>query len=118
MTAYDLASQEAHAIRRAICDALNYAIESGEVTDAAALSDRLREEIDNALIYTSDQWVCAYGLRQHRDPFSEGLLDTPESIEQVIGLQAYLNLEDSIDLSDFDDALAVAADKRAEKEGA
>lgn len=116
-SAYDAASREAWKIRASIVESLEEAIKLGEVTDEESLSERAHEEIDNALIYTSDAWVCAYGLRQTRDPFSEGLLDSPESIEQVITLQAYLNLEDSIDLSDFSYALQVMADKR-EKEGA
>lgn len=115
--AYDAASQEAREIRKGVIEALEEAVKSGDVKTEEELQDRAHEEIDNALIYTSDQWVCAYGLRQSRDPFSEGLLETPESIEQVIGCQAFLNLEDAIDLSDLNDALQVMADKR-EEEGA
>ena len=114
-SAYDVASQEAWKIRNSIVEAIEEAIRSGEVTDEESLSERAHEEIDNALIYTADAWVCAYGLRQTRDPFSEGLLDSPESIEQVITLQAYLNLEDSINLGDFEEALTVARDSREER---
>lgn len=108
--AYSAASKEAWKIVEGVKEALRDAIRDGEVTDEEELSDRACEEIDNALIYTADQWVCAYGLRSERDPFSEGLLSEPDSIEQVIGMQAYLNVEDAIDLGDFADAFAVAED--------
>lgn len=110
-TAFDAASREAWEIRRGIVEAIEEAIRLREVTDEEALLDRLHEEIDSALIYNADQWVCAYGLRQERDPFSEGLLDRPESIEQVIGVQAYLNLEDSIDPTDFSEAISDAREE-------
>ena len=108
--AYSAASKAAWEIVKGVKEALAEAIKNREVTDEEELSDRAREEIDNALIYTHDQWICAYGLRSERDPFSEGLLSEPDSIEQVIGVQAYLNVEDAIDLSDFADAFQVAED--------
>jgi hypothetical protein len=83
------------------------AIRDGEISDEDALNDRIHEDVDNALIYTADQWVCAYGLRQERDPFSEGLLEKPDSIEQVIGCQAFLNLSDAVDHSALCEALAL-----------
>lgn len=109
-SAYAAASKEAWGIVEGVKESLREAIRDGEVTDEEGLQERMYEEIENALIYISDQWVCAYGLRQSRDPFSEGLLSEPDSIEQVIGIQATLNLEDAIDLSDFADAFAVAED--------
>ena len=120
-TAFDAASREAWKIRESVIEAIREAIASGEVTEDSAdesLFERLHSEIDNALTYASDQWVCAYGMRQERDPFAEGLLESPQSIEQVIAAQAYLNLVDSIDVSIFSDDFRVAEDKRAETEGA
>lgn len=119
-TAFDAASKDAWSIVKSIREALLLAIRYGEVTDESELQERKHQEIDDALVYTADQWVCAFGLRQERDPFSEGFLETPESIEQVIGVQAYLNIDDAIDLGDreFSDAFQVREDSELEKEGA
>ena len=114
--AYSAASKEAWKIVEGVKESLREAIRDGEVTDEEELSDRAHEEIDSALIYTADQWVCAYGLRQIRDPFEEGLISEPKSVNQVIGVQACLNVEDAIDLSDFADAFAVAGDAELESE--
>lgn len=113
-SAYDAAQREAHTIVRDVEAGVLEAIHRGEVTGESDLDDRIHQEIDDALIYTADQWVCAYGLRQERDPFSEGLLETPDSIEQVIGCQAFLNLSDAIDHGSLCEALAVAADAAEE----
>lgn len=59
-------------------------IKAGEV-DEDSLNDRIHEECDNAPIYTSDQWVCAY-----------------------------LNLRSAVSEHDFTEALAVAQDAAEE----
>lgn len=116
MDAYSAASKEAWEIVKGVEEALAEAIKNREVTDEEGLQELVYEEIDSALIYTSDQWVCAYGLRSERDPFGEGLISEPQSTDQVIAMQAFLNVEDAIDLSEFADAFAVAEDAELENE--
>lgn len=111
--AYDAAQREAWEIRQGVVASIMERIKAGEV-DEDTLSDVIHEECDSALIYTSDQWVCAYGLSDERDAFEEGVLDSPESIEQVIACQAILNLENSVMTEDFDEAIEVANDAREE----
>jgi len=115
MDAYDAASQAAYEIVQSCINSIKSRIESGEVTEDD-LSDAIHEEVDNALIYTRDQYVCVFGLRDDEDCIEEGLC-TPENFGQALASQAFCNLRSVVGSHDFSDALAVASDKRAETEG-
>lgn len=111
-SAYEAACREAHAIVEGVIASILEGIKAGEV-DEDSLSDRIHEECDNALIYTSDQWVCAYGLRDEDDAIESGMCE-PTTFERVLAAQAYLNLRAAVSEHDFSDALAVAADAAEE----
>ena len=106
---YNAAYKAAHEIVRGVVDSILESIEAGEVTEDD-LSDHIHEEVDNALIYTADQWVCAYGLPGNRDLFEEGLIREPANFGEALSMQAYLNLEDAVSEHDFSEAFEVAAD--------
>lgn len=115
-SAHDVASSEAWKIRQSVVDSILSRIEAGEIDDEDSLNEAIHEECDSALVYTSDQWVCAFGLRDERDAFEEGLISEPSNVTQVIAVQALLNLEDAVMGEDFAAALQVAEDKRLETE--
>ena len=109
-SAYDAARREARAIVDGCVESILDGIRRGEV-DEDSLHDRIHEECDNALIYTSDQWVCAYGLDEEED-MSE--ICRPESFGEALTAQAFLNLQAAVSSHDFSEALAVAADTAEE----
>lgn len=111
-SAYDAAHREAYAIVEGVVASILEGIKAGEV-DEDSLSDRIHEECDNALIYTSDQWVCAYGLREEDDAIESGMCE-PTTFERVLAAQAFLNLRAAVSEHDFSDALAVSADAAEE----
>ena len=111
-SAYDAARREARAIVDGCVESILDSIKAGEV-DEDSLSDRIHEEVDNALIYTSDQWVCAYGLDEEDDAIESGMCE-PTTFTGVLGVQAFLNLQAAVSSHDFSDALAVAADAAEE----
>ena len=115
-TPYEAACLEARKIVRGLAEELLRAVKDGEVTDEDDLHDYLHESADGALIYTADQWVCAYGLSSERDPFDEGLISAPKNFSEVLAIQAYCNLEDALSdaMRDALDALKVADDAREE----
>ena len=106
------ASRDAHKIVEGVIESILEGIKAGEVTEDT-LSDQIHEEVDNALIYTADQWVCAYGLHEHEDVIEEGLCQ-PSNVGEAIAAQAYSNLRAYIEEHDFAEAFAVAADAREE----
>ena len=109
-SAYDAAYREAHAIVEVVIASILEGIKAGEV-DEDSLNDRIHEECDNALIYTSDQWVCAYGLRDDEDMLE---ICRPESFREALQAQAFLNLRSAVSEHDFSDAFAVAEDAAEE----
>lgn len=111
-SAYDAARRGARAIVDGCVESILDSIKAGEVTGEDDLRDRIHEECGNALIYTSDQWVCAYGLDEKGD-----ILDVcqyVESFQEALTAQAFLNLQAAVSAHDFSDALAVAADAAEE----
>lgn len=94
-SAHVAACREAHAIVKRCVDSIMEGIKAGDVDDEESLHDRIHEEVDNALIYTSDQWVCAYGLPDEEDAIEEGLCE-PNNIEEAIAAQAYCNLRSAV----------------------
>jgi hypothetical protein len=117
MNAYDAASQAAYEILQSCIASLENQIKEGEITDEESLSDAIHETADNALIYTRDQYILAWGLREEEDAIEEGLCE-PKKFGEALAAQAYCNLRAAIQGHDFSDALAVAADALAETEGA
>ena len=111
-SAYNAAYREAHAIVEGVIASILEGIKAGEV-DEDTLSDRINEECDNALIYTSDQWVCAYGLRDEDDAIESGMCE-PTTFQDALTAQAFLNLRSAVDGHDFSEALAVAEDAAEE----
>ncbi len=110
-SAYDAVRGVARAIVDGCVKSILNSIKAGEV-DEDSLSDRIHEECDNALTYTSDQWVCAYGLDEEGD-----ILDVcqyVESFQEALTAQAFLNLQAAVSSHDFSDAFAVAADAAEE----
>ena len=112
-SAYDAARREARAIVDGCVESILDAIHHGEVTGEDALNERIHEECDNALTYTSDQWVCAYGLDEEDDAIESGMCE-PTTFARVLNAQAFLNLQAAVSSHDFSDAFAVAADAAEE----
>lgn len=108
--AYDAARREARAIVDGCIESILDSIKAGDI-DEDSLHDRIHEECDTALIYTGDQWVCAYGLDEEED-MSE--ICRPESFQEALTAQAFLNLRAAVSSHDFSEALAVAADATEE----
>ena len=108
--AYDAARREARAIVDGCVESILDSIKAGDI-DEGSLSDRIHEECDNAVIYTSDQWVCAYGLDEEEDMSK---ICRPESFQEALTAQAFLNLQAAVSSYDFTEALAVAADATEE----
>ncbi len=111
-SAYDAARREARAIVDGCVESILDGIKRGEV-DEDSLHDRIHEECDNALIYTSDQWVCAYGLDEEED-MSE--ICRPESFGEALTAQAFMNLQAAVSAHDFSDAFADAAEETTPEE--
>lgn len=111
--AYGAASKAAWEIVQGCIDSVLQGIRDGEVTGEEYLSDRIFEEVDNALIYTSDQWLCAYGLPENEDAIEEGLC-TPVNFGDALAAQAFCNLRAAVEAHDFTDAFAVAEDAALE----
>lgn len=109
---YDAACREAQAIVEGVIASILEGIKAGEV-DEDSLSDRIHEECDSALIYTSDQWVCAFGLNDDEDAIESGMCE-PTTFQDALTAQAFLNLRSAVDGHDFSEALAVAADAAEE----
>lgn len=105
---YNVACEVARKIASDVIDSVTEGIKAGEVTEDT-LSDRIHEEVDNALIYTADQWICAYGLRDEEDAIEEGLC-SPSNFGEALAAQAYCNLRAAVSAHDYSDALAVAED--------
>lgn len=111
----DAVTQEAREIVQRCVNALLSRIKEGEITDEESLSDAMCEEIDSALIYTADQYVCAWGLKDVEDAFEEGFISKPSNFVDALAAQALCNLRSAVQGHDFSDALAVRED--AELEG-
>jgi hypothetical protein len=93
--AYEAASMAAHKIARSIVESLCDAIKEGEVTDEEGLSERMREECDNACIYTADCYALCWGLREaSEDAISDFGAQT---MSDAITKQAYANLREYVE---------------------
>lgn len=101
-TASDAATQEAYKIVQSCIESLTERIRAGEVTEDD-LSDAIHEEADGALIYTSDQYACVWGLPDGEDAIESGLCE-PRNFSEALSAQAYCNLRAAIEAHDFSDA--------------
>jgi hypothetical protein len=106
------ATHDAHKIVEGIVASILGQIKAGEVTEDT-LSDCIFTEVDDALIYTADQWVCAYGLRDVEDAIEEGLCE-PKNFGEALAAQAFCNLQTAVGEHDFSEAFAVAEDTALE----
>ena len=111
--AYSAAIKAAREIVRGCIKGVLQGIRDGEVPTEDELSDRIHEECDNALIYTSDQWLCAYGLPENEDAIGEGLC-SPSNFGEALAAQAFCNLRAAVEAHDFSEAFAVAEDAQLE----
>lgn len=115
--AYDAVSTEAHREARSIIAGLVTEIEGGYIKDEEALDEAIHAAVDDALIYTSDQWLFAWGLPDADDIDN---LEICGSFGQVLARRAYCNLREYVAQSgatDFKEAMQVAEDKAMEKAG-
>jgi hypothetical protein len=114
-SAYDAAYREAHAIVEGVVASILEGIKASEV-DKNTLFNRIHEECNNALIYTSDQWVCAYGLTDEEDAIEEGVCE-PKNFGEALAAQAYCNLRSAVCAysETFEEAMAVAEDTAEER---
>ena len=111
--AYNAASRAAHELVGLVGEGLFLQIQAGVVTDAESLSDALHEAVDGALTYTVTQWVCAWGLPD----CDEGWSDGSENFDKALAIKAYENLMGAVNNqfgSRFQEMLQVAADKQEE----
>lgn len=105
-SAYDAARREARAIVDGCVESILDSIKAGDI-DEDSLHDRIHEECDSALIYTSDQWVCAYGLDEEEDAIESGMCGP--TFTDALGAQAFLNLHAAVSSHDFSEAFAADA---------
>lgn len=70
--AYRAASATARAILESVVESVKDAIEAGEVT-TDDLHERIDEEVDNALVYTADQYAVVWGMP---DPDDDAISDS------------------------------------------
>ena len=111
--AYDAVSKAAWALVRECIHSLEAQIEAGEITDEESLSDAIHTVVDDSLIYTIDQYVCVWGLKDEEDAIEEGLC-SPSDFGEALCAQAYCNLRSAVQGHDFSAALEVASDAREE----
>lgn len=117
--AYDVASTEAHKAVRSVAHSVVVSLRErcpeAVTTDDCGSDERyevIHECVDDALIYTSDAWLFAYGLPE-QDLDDAGGMGGAESITDVISRQAYVNLqaevmrlvEDAKDLAELEKEL-------------
>ncbi|MFT3866792.1 MAG: hypothetical protein QM729_21225 [Solirubrobacterales bacterium] len=112
--AYSVTTEAAYAIVQGAKRSVLYAIQTGEVADEGQLNDEIGDVCDRALTYTADQYACVWGLAD-ADTDEFGRFD---SFEQALGIRAYANLKMALEecSDEFEAALAVANDARAEAE--
>lgn len=110
--AYRAASAAARAILESIVESVKDAIEAGAVT-ADDVHERIDEEVDNALIYTADQYACVWGLP---DPDEDAISDSgAEDWSEALSKQAFHALRDAVNNAESWESLCEdAAEEREE----
>ena len=115
--AYEVVSSEARREARSIITGLVAEIEGGHITDEESLDEAIHAAVDSALVYTSGQWLFAWGLPDADDIDD---LEICGSFDQVLARKAYCSLREYVTQSgatDFEEAMQVAEDKAMEKAG-
>lgn len=97
---YDAVCRDAWEIVNGCERAIRDSIESGETPDEDTLYDTIHEVTDNALIYTVDQYILVWGLKDEEDCI-EGGLCSPKS---ALAAQAYCNLRAALSSIDYSDS--------------
>lgn len=92
--AYEVVSAEAHKEARSVAESILNAVREGEARDEDELHDLIHQEVDNALTYTHDQWLFAWGLPDS-DDFDNA--EHPNSgFGTALAQKAYCNLREFI----------------------
>ena len=114
--AYNAAHKSAHEIVLDCIASIVDQIHAGEITTDEEIYDAIHEEADMAVTYTSDAWILAYGLNE-ADMDDLGGITTDGGMTGIITRQAYANVCQELQsaMTEFGDAMAVMADKRAEE---
>lgn len=110
--AYRAASAAARAILYEVVSSIKDAIENGEVS-AGDIHERIDEEVDNALIYTADQYACVWGLP---DPDEDAVSDCgANDWDEALSKQAFHALRDAVNNAESWESLCEdAAEEREE----
>ena len=114
--AYNAAHKSAHEIVLDCIASIVDQIHAGEITTDEEIYDAIHEEADMAVTYTSDAWILAYGLNE-ADTTDFGGWSGGDDLTTIITRQAYANVCQELQsaMTEFGDAMAVMADKRAEE---
>lgn len=112
---YDAVHRAAHDLVRGQVASILGEIASGHITDEDQLTDAIHEHADGAIIYTHDQYLAAWALRNEEDAIEEGLC-SPSCFGDALAAQAYCNMRAAISeyMDEFTEALQVAADAAEE----
>lgn len=110
--AYRAASAAARAILYEVVSSIKDAIENGEVS-AGDIHERIDEEVDNALIYTIDQYAVVWGLP---DPDEDAISDCgANDWDEALSKQAFHALRDAVNNAESWESLCEdAAEEREE----
>ena len=86
---YDAVWQAANALVKDVGEGLvSEIIQGGYITDEGELHDAIHSAVDSALTYTVTHWVCAWGLPDCDEGFSDGA----KTFDDALSLKAYENL--------------------------
>lgn len=87
-------ARDAYLMARGIAEGLLRDIDGAHIKDPEDFGDALHQAVDSALIYTSDQWQCAWLLRDSDD--FDDLNDPKAPLEQQLACKAYCNLRQEV----------------------
>ena len=99
-SAYDAACRAAWEIRESCMDSLRSQIDADELRSEDDLHDAIHTTVDDALIYTADQYACVWGLTDGDDAI-EDLGGAPGNFHDALAMQAYQNLMAAIDFGEL-----------------
>lgn len=102
--AYEACSAAAYEEVRLCGESILNQIREGELTNEEEVRDALMETVDNALIYTNMQYICAWGLPDADDDCA----DQAQTWDKALGARAFCNLENEVSRmfnSEFEQAL-------------
>lgn len=110
--AYGAARSAARAILESVVSSIKDAIENDEVS-AGDVHERIDEEVDNALIYTADQYAVVWGLP---DPNEDAVSNCwANDWNEALSKQAFNALRDAVNNAESWESLCEdAAEEREE----